>query len=160
MRVAGKSLKISDPVIRTKRRLSISLITGLREVQRLDGGEPRGVTVAALVRLITAELDSVALLGCDRGTVHNVLRPFGRRLNPFDELARVLAPLRIFFRMKQNVAGTLQRDDLVHVAHARSNILEIPDPDVIGQRIFLEPVPGRRPYSRVICNVSLLQADE
>src|ERR1700683_5037861 len=72
----------------------------------------------------------------------------------------MFAPLRIFLWMKKNKAGKLQRDYLVHVGHAGNHILEIADPDVIGERVFLKPLPRARAYSRVTRNVALLEANE
>ena len=132
MSIERKSPEIGDPIVRTKRGISIADIAGFGEVERLCGGEPGSMAVAALIRLIAAEVDAIALLGCDRSAVHDVLGPFGSALDPLDELPGMLAPQRIFLRMEEDVADKLQRDDLVHVVHAGNGILEIANPYVIG----------------------------
>src|ERR1700723_3862170 len=100
MRIARKSLEIGDPVVRTERGISIADLASSGEVERLRGGEPGGMAVAALIRLIAAEVNAVALLGCDGRAVHDVLRPLVSCRDPLDKLPCMLAPLRIFFRMK------------------------------------------------------------
>src|ERR1022692_5276361 len=75
MCIARKSLEIGDPVVRTKRGIPIANIAGFGEVERFRGSEPGSMAVAALIRLITAEVDAIALLSCDRRAVHDVLRP-------------------------------------------------------------------------------------
>src|ERR1700731_1880796 len=100
MSMARKSLKIRDPVVGAKRRISIADIAGFGEVECLHCGEPGSMAVAALIRLIAAEVVAVALLGCDGRAVHDVLRPFVSCRHPLDKLPCMLAPLRIFFRME------------------------------------------------------------
>src|SRR6202035_3076425 len=132
MSVEGKPLEISDPVVRTERSISIGDVAGFCKVERLRRGEPGGVAIAALIRLIAAEVKAIPLLGCDHGTVYEDVGPFGSGPDPLDKLLSMLAPLRVFLRMKQDVAGKLQGDDLVHVAHAGHGIFEIANPYVIG----------------------------
>src|ERR1700692_5097182 len=90
MSIARKSLKIGDPVVGTKRRISIADIAGFGEVERLHCGEPGSMAVAALIRLIAAEVDAIALLGCNRSAVDDVLGPFGSGLDPLDKLFSML----------------------------------------------------------------------
>src|SRR3984893_14781528 len=160
MSVEGESLEISDPVVGTEGSISIGDVAGFCKVERLRRGEPGGVAIAALIRLAAAEVEAIPLLGCDRSTVHEVLGPFGSGLDPLDQLLSMPAPLRVFLRMKQDVAGKLQGDDLVQVVHAGNGILEIASPYVIGYRIFLKPVPGSGPHSCVTANIALPQAYE
>src|ERR1039458_2159503 len=69
--VERESLEIGHPVVRTKRGISIADIAGFGEVERLRGREPGSMAVAALIRLIAAEIDAIALLGCDRSAVRS-----------------------------------------------------------------------------------------
>ena len=89
------------------------------------------MAVTALVRQVAAELDAVTLFGGDGGSVHDVLRPPGSRLDPFDELAGMLFPQRIFFRMQQDVAGEFQRNHLVHVLHTGNDVFEVANPNIV-----------------------------
>jgi len=56
MSIEGKALEISDPIVRTERSVSIGDVAGFCKVERLRRGEPGGVAIAALIRLIAAEV--------------------------------------------------------------------------------------------------------
>src|ERR1700678_577872 len=155
MRSARKPLEIRHPVVRTKCRLPIRPVSGLRKVQRLYRGESGRMTVATLIGFVAAEINTVSLFGSYGGPMHNVLGPFWRGLDPLDQLLCMFAPLRIFLWMKQNIAGKLQWDYLVHVTHPGSHVFEIPHPDIIRERIFLKPLPGARTYPGITRNVGL-----
>src|ERR1700724_2089524 len=118
------------------------------------------MAVTTLIWQVTTEFDAVSLFGGDGRAMHVVLGPLRSSLNPFDKPPGMLAPLRVLFRMQENVTGKLKRYHLVHVPHTGHDILEIAYPGVVGERVFLKPVPGAGAYLRVASNIALLQANE
>src|SRR5271170_1221524 len=62
---AGEPLKICDPVISSVSRLLVIHVSGLCVVEGFDGGKPRAVAVATLVRQVATEFLSISLFGCD-----------------------------------------------------------------------------------------------
>src|SRR5579872_3640528 len=118
------------------------------------------MTVTALIRSVAAKLLAVALLGCDRSAMHDVFGPLGSSLYPFDELAHVVAPLRVLIGIQKNIPRVFQRDDLIHVLHAWPDILEIPDPYIVLHRVLLQPFPGRLADLPVAGDIALIQPDQ
>ncbi len=98
------------------------------------------MAVAALVGQIATICLPVSLLGRICRAMNDLLRPLRGSLYPVDQLARILAPLLVFVRIQQNVARVFERNDLVHVLHRWPRILEVAHPNVIPQRISLQPL--------------------
>src|SRR5216683_4959319 len=118
------------------------------------------MTVATLIRQIAAKRFTVALLGRNGRSMNNIFRPLRRGLHPLDELPRMFAPPRIFFRMQQNVASELQRYNLVHVLHVWTYVFEIADPYVVDHWIFHQPVPRAVANPLVRIDVALPQPNQ
>src|ERR1700690_593238 len=131
MRLTWQTLEIRDPVEGTQGLLFVTLVACTGKVQRLDGGEPRRVTVAALVRLIAAKGEAVALLGRYGCAVHPILRPSGSGFDPFDQLPGVLLPPSVILGMQDDIASKLQRNHVIHILHVGRNVLKVPGPNIV-----------------------------
>src|SRR5580704_14191566 len=112
------------------------------------------MAVAALIRSVAAKMLAVALLGGDRSAMYEVFGPLWGRFYPFDELAHVVAPLRVLVRIQKNITRIFQRDDLVHVFHTGRDILEISDPHIVLNRVSVQPFPGCLTYLPVAGDIA------
>ena len=72
----------------------------------------------------------------------------------------MLAPLRVEFGVPENVTRELQRNHAIHVAEARRHVFEVAHPDVVLQRILLQPVPGRGARAPVAGKITLADAQQ
>ena len=92
--------------------------------------------VAALARIVAAPLFSIALFFSDQCTVDEVLRPFGGLFNPLDDVMDMVFPIRIEFRMEQDITGKLKWDYLVHVVHAGYGVFKVAHPRIRASGYF------------------------
>src|SRR5580693_2820976 len=101
------------------------------------------MAIATLIRHIAAKiLEAATLFGCDSSAVNYIFGPSRRGLHPLDKLARMLAPVGVFLRVKKDIARKFQRDDLVHVFHAGLYVLEVTHPYVVLHWILHQPGPS------------------
>src|SRR5271170_2393413 len=84
MGLPRESLKVSDPVVGPVCFFFVGHVPCLGIVQSLDGGQPRAMAIATLVRSVAAEFLSITLFRSDGCAVNDVLWPFRRGLHPID----------------------------------------------------------------------------
>src|SRR5258708_10023127 len=87
VRATRQALKIGNPIVGAIGRFFVGHVSGFCEVQRLDGGKPRAVAIAALVGKIAAEFLAIALFRGNGRAMDDVLGPLWSSLHPGDQFA-------------------------------------------------------------------------
>src|SRR5260370_32425257 len=125
MSASRHTLEVSYPVEGPEGLFLVRRIAGSSKIQSFHRSQSRSVTITAFVGRTAAECLAISLFSGDRCAIDNIFRPLRSGLYPFDQLARMFAPIQVFIWIQQDVASVLERDNLVHVSHAGRDVFEI-----------------------------------